>query len=160
MNIQSLVVVVLRLMALDFLYRLILQSVSSLIELAQKSYSFRLSGGEFNVWMVFPMTVFGALLLAAILLWIFAPAVARLVSRGVSQDISLGALTLADCYSVAFMGVGLMYIAREVPAAITWAHYLLRNGGFGHHGYMEATGELVRRRTSGARPDGRDRFFY
>ncbi|HXT10475.1 MAG TPA: hypothetical protein VN873_02855 [Candidatus Angelobacter sp.] len=125
MNIQSLVAVILRLLALDFLY----WSILSMLELAEKIYSYEKESAlaGMGAWIVVPWLVIVLLVVAEVLLWIFAPAIARLVSRGVPQDISLGALTLADCYSVAFIGVGLMCIANRLPQAITWAHYLLRS---------------------------------
>lgn len=124
MNIQTLVVVVLRLMALDFLYRSALELASGLISFSVRLH---LRSTDLSPWILFVwLALIAVFIVAAVLLWFLAPAIARLVSRGVPQDISLGILSLADCYSVAFMGVGLMFIGSRVPQAITWAHYLLR----------------------------------
>ena len=62
----------------------------------------------------------------AVLLWVLALPIARLVTRRLPQEISLGALTLADCYSVAFIGVGLFCLASGLPQALTWRHFLLK----------------------------------
>ena len=40
--------------------------------------------------------------------------------------LTIGALTLADCYSFAFVGVGLLYVASGLPHVLTWGHYVFK----------------------------------
>jgi hypothetical protein len=55
--------------------------------------------------------------------------IARLVTRRLPQEVFLGSFSLADCYSTAFLGVGLYYIAGWVGTAVNWTHYLLKTAG-------------------------------
>lgn len=124
MNLQSLVVVVLRLIALDFLLKCVVQVAPQIYQLAglyQRS-SFDGSRSLF----VFPFLIVVGLAASAALLWVFALPIARFVTRSLPQDISFGALSLVDCYSIAFMAVGLFYIASHLPAVLNWTHYLFK----------------------------------
>jgi hypothetical protein len=124
MNLQSIVVVALRLLALDFLLRVALEMVDLLpkvMRLVENSARF---GSASDVAVPLVMTI--GFVLCGVGLWVFALPIARLVSKQVPQEVSLGALTLADCYSVAFIGVGLLYIANGVPQVLNWSHYLFR----------------------------------
>jgi hypothetical protein len=124
MNLQSLVVVVLRLMALDFLLQVVVQSTPQIIRFAERYQHSPLDNSP-SLWVLPWLLVIG-LIVSAVLLWVLALPIARLVTRGVSQDISFGALSLVDCYSIAFMGVGLFYIASRLPQVLNWMHYLLK----------------------------------
>lgn len=77
-------------------------------------------------YLAVPLIMLIGLILGAILIWVYALSIARLVTRGVSRDLSFGSLSLADCYSVAFMGIGLFYIASHFPQVLNWAHYFLK----------------------------------
>jgi len=129
MNLQSVVVVFLRLMALDFLVR-------SVIVLAPQVLSFeaaypRSPYDETFLLKALPWLILAALIVGACLLWALALPIARLVTRGVPKDLSLGALSLADCYSVAFMAVGLLYVVNRLPQALNWAYYLFKTEASG-----------------------------
>lgn len=122
MNLQNLVVVVLRLMALDFLLSVAVQLTPQML-LYLKLYE---RSPLDNSPSVLPWLVLGAMVASAVLLWFLALPIARLVTRGVSSDLSFGAMSLADCYSIAFMAVGLFYIANHLPQVLNWAHYLFK----------------------------------
>ena len=124
MNIQSLVVIVLRLMALDFLLRVALQltpQMLSFFHLYQSS-----SADIPHSFVPLPLLLLGAMFATAVLLWFLALPIARFVTRRVSQDLSVGALSLADCYSIAFIGVGLFYISSHLPQVLNWTHFLFK----------------------------------
>jgi len=124
MNLQSLVVVVLRLMALDFLVQVGVQLTPQILNLVRLSESSSITGS--HSYMVLPLLVLAVMITAAIFLWFLALPIARFVTRGVSQDLSFGAMSLADCYSIAFMAVGLFYISSHLPQVLNWTHYLFK----------------------------------
>ena len=35
-------------------------------------------------------------------------------------------MSLVDCYSIAFMAVGLVYISSDLPQVLNWTHYLVK----------------------------------
>jgi len=122
MNLQSLVVVVLRLMALDFLMRVAVQlTPHMLLSLGLYPHS-PVDGGP----SVLPWLVLAAMIISAVLLWSLALPIARFVTRGVAHDLSFGAMSLVDCYSIAFMAVGLFYISGNLPQVLNWTHYLFK----------------------------------
>ena len=57
-------------------------------------------------------------------LWILAPWIARLVSRGADATISLPSLSRYDLYSFAFVFLGLLFVLSSIAEAINWLHYL------------------------------------
>lgn len=122
MNLQSIVVVLLRLMALN----LVLQAVVSLTPHLLNYMSARsdISFAEAQLLVALPWLIILGLLLSAVLLWVIALPVARLVTRNVAQEISLGALTLADCYSTAFLLIGLYHIVDNFSAVLSWSHFV------------------------------------
>lgn len=124
MNLQSLVVVVLRLMALDFLLRVAVQMTPQILQFLQVYERSPLD--DSRSFMVLPWLVLVGLIVAAVLLWRLAQPIARFVTRGVSHDLSFGAMSLVDCYSIAFMAVGLLYISSHLPQVLNWTHYLFK----------------------------------
>ena len=124
MNLQSLVVVILRLMALDFLLRVAVQLTPQLLQLFRVYERSPLDASRSLA--VLPWLVLLGLIVAAVLLWFLALPIARFVTRGVSHDLSFGAMSLVDCYSIAFMAVGLFYIASHLPQVLNWTHYLFK----------------------------------
>lgn len=124
MNLQSIVVVALRLLALDFLFRSVLElspKVFQLLQLYRRSWP-----TEPALETAFPWLLLAGLATGAILLWVFALPVARFVTKGAPQEVSLGTLTLADCYSVTFIGFGLYFIVGSFPQVLAWCHYLFK----------------------------------
>ncbi len=129
MNLQSLIVVVLRLMALDFLLRVAVQLTPQILQFLRVYEQSPLDGSR--SYMVLPWLMLIGLIVAAVLLWSLALPIARFVTRGVSHDLSFGAMSLVDCYSIAFMAVGLFYISSHLPQVLNWAHYFLRTAASG-----------------------------
>lgn len=128
MNIQSLVVVILRLTALDFLWQAAIRLTPEILSFLPAYRHSTLEDSRYL--MVVPWLMLAALVIAAVALWTLAIPIAHLVVRGVPQDLSLGALTLADCYSVAFIGAGLLYACTHLPEVLNWAFYLTKMSRF------------------------------
>ena len=124
MNLQSLVVFVLRLMALDFLLRVAVQLTPQILQFLRLYPRSPLDDSP--SFVALPWLVLGGLIVSAVLLWVLALPIARLVTRRVPQDLSFGAMSLVDCYSIAFMGVGLFYIASHLPQVLNWTYYLFK----------------------------------
>ena len=124
MNLQSLIVVILRLMALNFFLQVAIQLSPQLFRLTEMSRQGGLS--DMGSYLAVPVVMIVGLIAGAILIWVFALSIARFVTRGVSHDLSFGSLSLVDCYSVAFIGIGLFYIASHFPQVLNWAHYLFK----------------------------------
>ena len=124
MNLQSLIVVVLRLMALNFFIQVAVQLSPQLLRFTEASRQ----GGLADVgsYLVIPLIMVIGLIVGAVLIWVFALPIARFVTRGVSRDLSFGAMSLSDCYSIAFIAVGLFYVAGHLPQVLNWAHYLFK----------------------------------
>jgi hypothetical protein len=117
MMLQSLLVVVLRLIALNFL----LQCVSlfaSIFVMQSDRLSLNKSAADL------PWFVLGSLIVVAILLWFLALPIAKSVTHGVSSELSFGAMSLVDCYSIAFMGAGLFYMCGHLAPTLNWTYYL------------------------------------
>jgi hypothetical protein len=124
MNLQSLVVVVLRLMSLNFLLQGAVQIAPLFFRFAMISQQ---SGqGEMSWILSLPWLVCLILGGCAVILWVFSVPIARFVTADLPADISLGALTLADCYSIAFMGVGLFCIIGHFAGVLIWTQSLIR----------------------------------
>jgi hypothetical protein len=125
MNLQSVVVIVLRLMSLDLLLRAATQLTPWLLEMFRlhPHSPFDKSSSPLGA---LPWLVLAGIIVGAILLWVLARPIARMVTRGVPHDLFVGALSLADCYSIIFMGVGLFYIAGHLAQVLNWTHYLFR----------------------------------
>ena len=125
MNLQSLIVVVLRLMALNFFLQVTVQLSPQLLRFTEMSHQGGLS--DTRSYLALPVIMVIGLIVGAILIWVFAMSIARWVTRGVSRDLSFGSLSLVDCYSIAFIGIGLFYIASHLPQVLNWAHFLFRS---------------------------------
>lgn len=124
MNLQSLVVVILRLLSLNFLLQVSYQMAPQLLRYTELSQQVR--GDEFQSLLLLPWLLVVGLILSAIFLWVFASSIARLVTRGLPPELSFGTLSLIDCYSIVFIGLGVYYIANHFPQVLNWTHYLLR----------------------------------
>jgi hypothetical protein len=117
MNLQSLIVVALRLMALHFLLRTVIVLLLEVIHV--------FNPGD-PVWIVFPAIILFGMAGATVLLWVLAVPIARRVTRNVPQDLSFGSMSLADCYSIAFIGIGLYYVTAQLPEVLNMSHYMFR----------------------------------
>jgi len=127
MNLQSLVVVLLRLISLNFLLQVLNQLTPQLMRFFQVYQSYRnLDGGGSGSLLALPLLLIVAYCVGAVLLWVYALPIARWVTRGLPPELSLGTLTLADCYSLLFIGIGLFYAIANFAHVLNWAHYILR----------------------------------
>ncbi len=121
MNLQSIVVVMLRLLALNLVLSVIQMIPMWLVFwpelLVQASDERRL-----YFWLlVFVMVM---LLVAAVLLWVRALPLARLVTQAAALEVSLDSLSLADCYSIAFIGLGLYQMVANLAGVLTFLHLM------------------------------------
>jgi hypothetical protein len=124
MNLHSLVVVLLRLFSLDFLFQVFFRLLFQLPSLISGFQ--HLPGDEFRSAIALPFLVILGMFLGAVLLWVFAMPIARLVTRGLPVELSFGALYLSDCYSIVFVGLGLYYAVMYFPSVLNWSYYLLK----------------------------------
>jgi len=111
-------------MALDFLLRVAVQLTPQILQMLRVFEASPLDGSR--SFIVLPWLVLAGLTIAAVLLWFLAMPIARFVTRGVSRDLSFGQMSLVDCYSIAFIAVGLFYIASYLPQVLNWGHYLFK----------------------------------
>ena len=119
MNLQSLVVLVLRMIALIFA-----------LQVPMYLFPFTLQAlplfKDAPAFAAVPWIMLVAFSVAPVWLWVCAVPFAGLVTRRLPQEVSVGTVSLADCYSVAFLGVGLFYLVGHFAQVLTWAHYLLK----------------------------------
>jgi hypothetical protein len=114
MPLSSIVVIVIRLFALNWL----LTSVSLLLSTSQNPSAYGLM----------PYVPGVALLVVVAVLWILARAIARVVSRGIDANVSIGNLSRFDLYSFAFVFLGLFFILSSFADVINWVHYFTVSG--------------------------------
>ncbi len=115
MPLSNIVVIVIRLFSLNWL----LTSVP--LFLAATASPLPNDRNMAGVLMLYAPSVL--LLILAAVLWILAPAIARLVSRGVDTTVSVGGLSRSDLYSFAFVFLGLFFILSSFANVVDWAHY-------------------------------------
>jgi hypothetical protein len=115
MPLSSIVVIVIRLFALNWLFT----AIPLLLSAAATPLPH-----ERNLSAVLMPYAPGVLLLIfAAGLWILTRAIARLVSRGVETSVSIGSLSRSDLYSFAFVFLGLLFILSSFADVINWIHY-------------------------------------
>jgi hypothetical protein len=124
MNLQSLVIVILRLLSLNFFLDTAVRLAPQILRVTDLSQ--RASSADLDMILAMPWLIVTGLIGGAIVLWMFAVPIARAVTRDVPADLSLGTLSLIDCYSIVFLGVGLLYIGNNFPQVLNWAHYLIK----------------------------------
>ena len=122
MNIQSVVAVVLRLVALNFLLQMVTE-ISTPVLTAAGFYHQSTDDAPMVIGWMFV----GSLMLGAILLWTLALPVARIVAKGVPYEFSLGEMSLADCYSLAFVVLGVIYIVSHLTGVWNWTWFALQS---------------------------------
>ena len=76
-------------------------------------------------------------------LWFLAMPIAPLVTRGVSGDLSIGSLALADWYSLVFIGMGLYYLTSNFAGVLGWAYYFFKSASAHHADDGTALGSLM-----------------
>jgi hypothetical protein len=116
MPLSSIVVIVLRLFALNWLFNavpLLLSAAATPLPHERHLFAVLMPYAPAVLFLIF-----------AAGLWILAPALARLVSRGVDTSVSIGSLSRSDLYSFAFVFLGLFFMLSSFADAINWIHYL------------------------------------
>ena len=114
MPLSSIVVIVLRLFALNWL--------ATAIPLFLSAVTLALPG-EHGLSLLMRYTPAALLAIAAAALWLLAAPIGRFVSRGVDTSVSVGSLSRADLYSFAFVFLGLFFVLSSVADVINWVHY-------------------------------------
>jgi len=106
MDLQSVTAVFLRILSLSFLLS-IFQTVLHLFY------------AKADIGLVFTtaLTV-GVLFVFFVFLWMLSLPLSRLVTRKIPKDVSLGALSIVDCYSVGFVMAGLFYAVGNMPDVV------------------------------------------
>lgn len=127
MNLQSLVVVILRLVSLDFILQVTIRLAPQILRFTDMSL--RGSPGGLETMLALPWLMLTGLIGGAVVFWMFAEPIARMVTHGLLSEVSLGTLSLADGYSILFIGVGLCYIASHFSLVLNWTQYMLRTAG-------------------------------
>jgi hypothetical protein len=123
MPLSSIVVIVLRLFALNWL--------ATAIPLFLSAATLTLPS-ERNLSVVLRYAPAALLLVAAAALWVLAAPIGRFVSRGVDTSVSIGSLSRADLYSFAFVFLGLFFVLSSFADVINWVHYFATVSPDGH----------------------------
>lgn len=111
MPLSSIVVIVIRLFALNWL----LTSVPLLFSAATNPLPYE----RHLLVVLMPYAPAVLVLIFAAGLWILAPTIARFVSRGVDANVSIGSLSRSDLYSFAFVFLGLFSFCRHSQMSST-----------------------------------------
>lgn len=121
MNLKALVVVLIRLFALN----LVVQTVTGFLPRAiQTAPRYVQPSPIMWAWLVT-----GVLILLAVGIWKSATPIALWVTRGQPQEIFVGGLSLADGYSVGFLSVAMLYLLSGTGSAVSWIIYWLQLAG-------------------------------
>lgn len=115
MPLSSIVVIVIRLFALNWLFTAVPRLLSAAATPLPHERPLSVVLGLYAPG--------GLLLIFAAGLWILTPAVARFVSRGVDSSVNLSGLSRSDLYSFAFVFLGLFFILSSFADVINWIHY-------------------------------------
>jgi hypothetical protein len=113
MPLSSIVVIVVRLFALNWL----LQALVLIATAFPLSYDRPVSAALLQYG---PGVV---LVILAVCLWAVASAVTRFVSRGFDATVSVGSLSRSDLYAFAFVFLGVFFILSSFADVINWIHY-------------------------------------
>lgn len=122
MNLKSLVVVALRLMALNFLFQSVIQFLMIMQMYKHLPTDYLSLSTEF--------TVVGGMFICTVILWCFALPIAKLATHRLPRYLSLGTVSLVDCYSIAFIGMGLFYSIGHLAAVLHRACSLFKKAAF------------------------------
>ena len=139
MPLSSIVVIVIRLFALNWL----LTAIPLLLSAAATTPLPPRSDLSAALMAYVPAVL---LLTFAAIMWMVARAVARFVSRGVDTSVSMGSLSRSDLYSFAFVFLGLYFILSSFADVINWLHFFATAspGGDGHAARSQNPYQLAR----------------
>ena len=77
-------------------------------------------------------TVLGLILLAlAAALWMLAPRIAKRMSRECDGHVTFTSLSMVDCYTLLFVGVGLVHLIENLSSGLSWLYFLFVSVGSG-----------------------------
>ena len=77
-------------------------------------------------------TVLGLILLAlATALWMLAPRIAKRMSRECDGHVTFTSLNMFDCYTLIFVGVGLVHFIDHLGSSLSWLYFLFVSAGSG-----------------------------
>jgi hypothetical protein len=116
MPLNSIVVICLRIFALNWL-------IIGLIQLVSIFPGARHFGGspiDYSLLSVALVPLVGSLLT-----WMWSRTIARMVTPRPDSEVHLGGLTLQDLYSFAFTFLGLYFVLSAIPSLINWLHFTL-----------------------------------
>jgi len=119
MSLQSFVTVALRVLA-------IYAGISQLTYTLPFSVNVAQLGRSLAIIVPVGLTITGIACVSAWVLWLLAAPMARIATRQLPQEVSMISLSLADGYSVAFLGIGLLYIGSAADRAICAAYQYLK----------------------------------
>lgn len=123
MPLSSIVIVVLRLFAIQMVGQSIHMAISFAGEIAQAR------SHPPHYWVAFMVPA--ALFVFALLEWWLAPVIARLITRHHDGEVAVGALSRLDLYSFAFVFLGLYFILISIAPTLNWLHYFLKTSAVG-----------------------------
>jgi len=120
MTASTIVLIVLRLFALDWMMQGVVMASS-----------FTISAGVMSEPKIILIYYCSALLVLAtsIALWFLAPRLGRWVVGKQDSVAQISGLTLEDLYSFAFLFLGLYFVLTSFAASINWVHYFLSVNG-------------------------------
>ena len=122
MNLQGIVAVLLRLMALNIVLQTLAEIPSHISTVAD---AFKASDlAALNTSALLALAVINVLFVCTILLWAYAVPLSRFITARVATDVSVPSLSLADLYSVGFVGLGAFFAASYLPHATNWVLFL------------------------------------
>ena len=124
MKLQVSILVLLRLMAVHWSLQLVTEFGPQMLRLG------RMSEPITETYLYY--AVLAAPFIAVAALWLLAMPIARLITRGISGDLSIGWVALADWYTLAFIGIGLYYLIGYAAGALGWAYYIFKSAS-AHH---------------------------
>jgi hypothetical protein len=120
---SSIVIVVLRLFAIQMVGQSLHMALSFAATLAKESHH------RPDYWLAY--LVPAALFAFALVEWWLAPVIARLITRHHDGEVAFGTLSRLDLYSFAFVFLGLYFILTSIAPALNWLHYFLRTSAVG-----------------------------
>lgn len=119
MNLQSLVTVVLRVLSLCAGVSLFTTALPTAV--ARTAYY-----GSYGLALLVGFVVTAVVIAAVVFLWKLATPIARMATREVPQEVPVVSLSLADGYSIAFVGTGIFFVVASFDRAMQWGWYYLR----------------------------------
>ncbi len=111
MPLPSIVTIVLRLFSLYWVVQGIIMFVS---EIAR---------GSFGLMGLWSCAAPGALLVTAVLMFLFSKPLAHFISPRTSLEFSPGGLSLVDLYCFSFVFLGLFFVLCSFANTVNWLHY-------------------------------------